>query len=332
MHLPQLLIPHASSLAASAASSGWGLGIGLIVFVLILLAVVVLLIVAQWKIFQKAGKPGWAILVPFYNTVVRLGVVGKPLWWVVLLFIPFVNLFLFVIITRRLAAVFGKGAWFTVGLIFLPFIFYPILAFGKSQYMNTFPPAAPMSDAVKWTLIALLAFALIDMPFIASSRAADSYHAPLRAFYASGYATDGTYVYYNDNAIPGADAKSFKVLGDYGVDDKAVYLNDEVVADADPATFEALNTSYSYSDIGKDAHHVFAFSEIVPDADPATFVILDDSYSKDATHVYYDDQGLIAIEGADPATFTVNTSTTDAYDAADSTGKYLYGERIIAKK
>ncbi|MDB5266069.1 MAG: Signal peptidase [Parcubacteria group bacterium] len=139
-------------------------GAASLVFVVLLVIVVicVLLIVSGWKIFQKAGRPGWASLIPFYRQAVLLELVNKPLWWILLFFVPIVNLFIIVITIRRLAHAFGKGVWFTVGLIFLPFIFYPILAFGTSTYVNAFPPAKPMSEAVKWTLIAAFVFIMIE--------------------------------------------------------------------------------------------------------------------------------------------------------------------------
>ena len=52
------------------------------VFSLFYLAIIVVLIAAQWKIFAKAGKPGWACIVPIYSTIVLLEIVGKPLWWI----------------------------------------------------------------------------------------------------------------------------------------------------------------------------------------------------------------------------------------------------------
>ena len=110
-------------------------------FHLVVLAVVVLVIVAMWKIFAKAGKPGWASLIPIYNAYVFLQIAGKPGWWLVLLLIPFVNLVFGIIATLAFCKNFGKGAGFAVGMIFLPVIFYPILAFGDAAYAPT--PAAP---------------------------------------------------------------------------------------------------------------------------------------------------------------------------------------------
>ncbi|MEK7615969.1 MAG: DUF5684 domain-containing protein [Patescibacteria group bacterium] len=88
----------------------------------------------MWKIFAKAGKPGWAAIIPVYNIVVELEIIGKPVWWIILFFIPFVNFVMLIICTNALAKVFGKSVGFTLGLLFLAPIFYPILAFGSAQY------------------------------------------------------------------------------------------------------------------------------------------------------------------------------------------------------
>lgn len=106
----------------------------------------VLGIIAMWKIFTKAGKPGWAAIIPVYNMVVLYQIVGlNPLLLLILIgaIIPFVNFLVMIaffvlniISSIRLAKVFGKGTGFAVGLIFLPFIFQLILAFDKSEYVG----------------------------------------------------------------------------------------------------------------------------------------------------------------------------------------------------
>ena len=108
-------------------------------FVGIYLVLVVLIITGMWKVFVKAGQPGWAILIPIYNVYVLLKAAGKPGWWLLLMLIPLVNLIVAIIAIVALAERFGKGGGFAVGLIFLPFIFYPILGFGGAQYS---PPVA----------------------------------------------------------------------------------------------------------------------------------------------------------------------------------------------
>ncbi len=96
----------------------------------------IIIIIARWKIFQKAGKPGWAAIVPIYNFIVELEIIGKPWWWLLLMFIPIVNIVFAIMMVNLLAKSFGKDVGFTLGLLFLPFIFYPILGFGKAEYVG----------------------------------------------------------------------------------------------------------------------------------------------------------------------------------------------------
>lgn len=104
------------------------------VILIIYFAVLIFMLAAMWKMFKKAGKPGWAVIVPIYNIIVLLEIARKPLWWIVLFFIPFVNIIAAIALTHSVSTSFGKGAGFTAGLIFLPFIFYPILGFGDAEY------------------------------------------------------------------------------------------------------------------------------------------------------------------------------------------------------
>lgn len=97
-------------------------------------AFLLLMIASGWQLFTKAGKPGWAVLIPIYNLIVLLEIVGKPLWWILLMFFPFVNLIVSVWIANLLTKSFGKTELYTIGMIILPFIFYPALAFGSSRY------------------------------------------------------------------------------------------------------------------------------------------------------------------------------------------------------
>jgi hypothetical protein len=109
------------------------------------LAIIILVLIAQWQIFQKANQPGWACIIPIYNIIVLLRIVGKPWWWLLLMFIPIVNIVLAIWVLNLLSKSFGKEEGFTVGLIFLPFIFYPILGFGNAKYKgpagNNFVPS-----------------------------------------------------------------------------------------------------------------------------------------------------------------------------------------------
>jgi hypothetical protein len=117
------------------------------------IAVIVLMIVGMWKVFVKAGKPGWAAIIPFYNMYVLLEIVGKPGWWLIMFFIPVVNIVFLILTYLELAPRFGKSAGFAVGLIFLPFVFFPILGLDSSQYIPpgapAAPPAAPTPPAAK---------------------------------------------------------------------------------------------------------------------------------------------------------------------------------------
>ena len=94
------------------------------------------MIASIWTIFSKAGKPGWASIVPIYNLIVLLEIVGKPSWWLLLMLIPIVNIVILIIVYHNLSLSFGKDGGFTVGLILLGIIFLPILAFGDAKYVG----------------------------------------------------------------------------------------------------------------------------------------------------------------------------------------------------
>ena len=115
--------------AANAAAAGLGIGI-----MLVWLLIVVLMIAGMWKVFQKAGKPGWAAIIPIYNFIVLLEIAGKPAWWVILLFVPFVNFIIGILLGVSVAAKFGKSTGYGLGLAFLGPVFYPMLGFGDAQY------------------------------------------------------------------------------------------------------------------------------------------------------------------------------------------------------
>jgi len=119
--------------AASRAASGVAAVFGG-VFLFVTLAVLLVVIAGLWKIFTKAGEPGWAAIVPIYNAIILLKLAGKPAWWIVLLIIPGVNMIVGIIVAIALAQNFGKGTGYGLGLAFLPPIFYPMLGFGDAQY------------------------------------------------------------------------------------------------------------------------------------------------------------------------------------------------------
>ena len=94
------------------------------------------MIVSMWKIYTKAGKPGWACIIPIYNIIVLLEIVGKPWWWLLLMLLPFVNIVLAIWMLNLLSKSFGHEVGFTLGLLFLSFIFIPILGLGESKYVG----------------------------------------------------------------------------------------------------------------------------------------------------------------------------------------------------
>lgn len=100
-------------------------------------------IISMWMIFTKAGKPGWAAIVPIYNLYVLMEIAEKPMLWFILALVPCVNIFIMIMTTLELAKKFGKDQMFGIGMILLPFVFYPMLAFGKAQYLGTgqMPPS-----------------------------------------------------------------------------------------------------------------------------------------------------------------------------------------------
>jgi hypothetical protein len=91
-------------------------------------------IIAGWKLFTKAGQPGWAAIIPIYNLYVMTKIVGRPWWWLLLCLIPLVNIIIAFILAWDLAKSFGQSLMFAIGLMLLGFIFYPILAFGPATY------------------------------------------------------------------------------------------------------------------------------------------------------------------------------------------------------
>jgi hypothetical protein len=122
------------------------------ILVIIYIAVIVFEIAALWKVFVKAGQPGWAAIIPIYNLYILLKVIGRPGWWILLFLlgiIPFVGwiavLVLGIIIAIDLAKSFAKSSGFAVGLFLLNFIFIPILGFGEARYVG---PAASTPRAI----------------------------------------------------------------------------------------------------------------------------------------------------------------------------------------
>jgi len=144
IQLTQNLLFHNASLLAQVEYSTEGKPpspLSMIVGLLIAL----LLIVAMWKVFTKAGQPGWASIIPIYNLYIWCKIVGRPGWWILLMLIPFVNIIVGIILCIDMAKSFGKGAGFGIGLALLGVIFIPILGFGSAQYQG---PSASAGVAV----------------------------------------------------------------------------------------------------------------------------------------------------------------------------------------
>jgi len=113
--------------------------------IIVYLAILVFMIAAGWKLYEKAGQPGWAAIVPIYNIVILMKIIKKPTWWVLLFLIPIVGFVISIIVALEMAKVFGKSSGFAVGLILLSPIFYPILAFGDAKYIGA---EAPSDDSL----------------------------------------------------------------------------------------------------------------------------------------------------------------------------------------
>jgi hypothetical protein len=105
-----------------------------VIILVVYFGVIILTIAGIWATYAKAGKPGWASIIPIYNIIVLLEMAGKPIWWLLLFFIPIVSLIVYIMVLVDVSRAFGKGALYGVGLAFLPFIFFPMLGFGDAEY------------------------------------------------------------------------------------------------------------------------------------------------------------------------------------------------------
>jgi len=130
-----------SSSSSSPAGTAAG-AVGGLFMCFIWLAILVLTVAGLWKTFEKAGQPGWAAIIPFYNLYLMCTIAGRPGWWLVLYFIPVVSLIIAIIVGIDTAKAFGRGTGFGIGLALLGPIFYCILGFGSAQYQG--PAASSM--------------------------------------------------------------------------------------------------------------------------------------------------------------------------------------------
>jgi hypothetical protein len=123
-------------IAQVTTSTSGNVGAGSVIGSVVWLVVVVAMIAALWKVFQKAGRPGWAALIPIYNTITMLRITGRSGWWFLGFMVPLLNIFVAIRLVFDLAKVFGRGIGFGFGLLFLFPIFVLILAFGDAQYVG----------------------------------------------------------------------------------------------------------------------------------------------------------------------------------------------------
>jgi hypothetical protein len=102
------------------------------------LSIVAVVIAGIWKVYEKAGQPGWVAIVPIYNFYIMLKIIGKPTWWLLMLLIPFLNLVFLIWGYNMVSKSFGKDEGYTAGLVLLGFIFWPLLGFGDAKYLGPF--------------------------------------------------------------------------------------------------------------------------------------------------------------------------------------------------
>jgi hypothetical protein len=131
MAVPALFAQYTTYTTDTTTSSG-DMNPGL---VLLYIAIILVYVIAMWRIFTKAKKPGWAALIPIYNAYVQLKIINRPGWWILLYFIPFVNLVVSIVVAVDLAKAFGKSTAFgVIGLWLFSIVGYLILGYGDAQY------------------------------------------------------------------------------------------------------------------------------------------------------------------------------------------------------
>jgi hypothetical protein len=128
--IPALLVQSDNTAATVGAAIGGMMVLG------ICLVIAAIMIAGLWKVFVKAGQPGWACLVPIYNVYTLVLIAGKPGWWTLLYFVPFVNIVVGVLVAISVAKSFGRSAAFGVFLLFFLGIGYLIIGFGGDRYLG----------------------------------------------------------------------------------------------------------------------------------------------------------------------------------------------------
>ncbi len=106
---------------------------------IIIIGLYALFVAGLWQVFTKAGEEGWKAIIPIWNTLIILKIVGREWWWIILMVIPIVGLIVWIIVALDLAKSFGRGTGFAIGLILLPYIWVIVLGFGSDTYRG---PAA----------------------------------------------------------------------------------------------------------------------------------------------------------------------------------------------
>ena len=135
----------------TGASAATGAMVGfLVVYYIVMLAISIFSLVCLWKVYKKAGKNGWEAIIPIYNIIVLLEIVELPVWYIVLFFIPFANIYALFKIYIELAHKFNKSTGFGIGLVFFSPIFLAILAFGKDcVYAKSSAPQATVAASAE---------------------------------------------------------------------------------------------------------------------------------------------------------------------------------------
>lgn len=110
------------------------LALSIFTFAQMFLLLAVLLAAGMWYVYEKAGQKGYATIIPIYNMIALLKIAEKPVWWIIFMFIPVVNIVFIIMTLNGVSKNFGKDEGFTVGLIFLGAIFWSILGYGDARY------------------------------------------------------------------------------------------------------------------------------------------------------------------------------------------------------